>query len=120
LLIGDAGSYVLDFEVARYGNPVFDLGFFLSFVVLSAIRWPELDEQMQQLAAGFMDAYVEHAGPAFDGDTASVAAHTACLMLARTDGKSPAQFLDEVSRARARQIGSVMLRRPEEGLWAWR
>jgi tRNA A-37 threonylcarbamoyl transferase component Bud32 len=120
MLIGESGSYVLDFEVAHYGNPVFDLGFFLSFVILSAIRWPALAGQMQELAAGFVYGYDEHAGGGFAGDPASVVAHTACLMLARTDGKSPAQFLDEPSRARARQIGSAMLRRPEQGLWAWR
>jgi tRNA A-37 threonylcarbamoyl transferase component Bud32 len=120
MLIGDTGRWVLDFEVAHYGNPVFDLGFFLSFAVLSAIRWPELCDPMQELAAGFVDGYHQHAGEAFAGGPASLAAHTACLILARTDGKSPAQFLDPPARARARQIGSAMLRRPEDGLWAWR
>ena len=120
MLIGGGGRWVLDFEVAHYGNPVFDLGFFLSFAVLSAIRWPGLCDAMQELAAGFVDGYHEQAGEAFAGDPSSLASHTACLILARTDGKSPAQFLDPPSRARARQIGSVMLQRPEEGLWAWR
>ena len=120
MLLGHTGRFVLDFEVAHYGNPVFDLGFFLSFAVLSAIRWPEQRGAMQELAAGFVDGYHAHAGVAFAGDPSSLAAHTACLILARTDGKSPAQFLDPPSRARARQIGSTMLRRPAEGLWAWR
>ena len=43
MLVGPGGNWVLDFEVAHYGNPVFDLGFFLSFVVLSAVRWQPLD-----------------------------------------------------------------------------
>ena len=42
MLIAPGRRWELDFEVAHYGNPVFDLGFFLSFAVLSAIRWPEL------------------------------------------------------------------------------
>jgi 5-methylthioribose kinase len=120
MLLGETGRWVLDFEVAHYGNPIFDLGFFLSFAVLSAIRWPEQRDAMQELAAGFVDGYHERAGEAFAGDPSSLAAHTACLILARTDGKSPAPFLDPPSRARARQIGSTMLRRPAEGLWAWR
>ena len=120
MLIGDAGRWVLDFEVAHYGNPVFDLAFFLSFAVLSAIRWPELLDAMQELSREFVHGYGEQAGEGFAGDPPSLAAHTACLILARTDGKSPAQFLDPASRARARQIASAMLRRPEEGLWAWR
>ncbi len=45
MLVGPPGKWVLDFEVAHYGNPVFDLAFFLSFVVLSAIRWPSSSSQ---------------------------------------------------------------------------
>ena len=40
-------------------------------------------------------------------------------MLARTDGKSPAQFLDPPSRERAREAGTTLLRDPEQGLWQW-
>ena len=46
--------------------------------------------------------------------------HRDQLILARTDGKSPAQFLDPPSRERAREAGVMLLRRPEEGLWQWR
>jgi len=119
MLVGPEGNWVLDFEVAHYGNPVFDLGFFLSFVVLSAIRWEPLAPELRVLAAGFLDGYHEIAGVDFAGDRASVTAHTAALMLARTDGKSPAQFLDPRSRERAREVGIMLLRRPEEGLWQW-
>ena len=38
---------MLDFEVVHYGNPIFDLGFFLSFVVLSAVRWPALQRDLR-------------------------------------------------------------------------
>ena len=119
MLVGPAGNWVLDFEVAHYGNPVFDLGFFLSFVVLSAIRWEPLAPELRSLADGFFRGYDEAAGVGFAGDRASVTAHTAALMLARTDGKSPAQFLDPPSRERAREAGIMLLRRPEEGLWQW-
>ena len=119
MLVGPGGWWVLDLEVAHYGNPVFDLGFFLSFVVLSAIRWPALTDELQELAAGFLDAYRERAGTALAPDPVSVVAHTACLILARTDGTSPALFFDPPSRARARSIGSELLRRPEQGLWSW-
>jgi hypothetical protein len=119
MLIGRAGNWVVDFEVAHHGNPVFDLGFFLSFVVLSAIRWPPLTPELRELADGFLAAYEDTAGTGFAGDSASVTAHTAALMLARTDGKSPARFLDPPSRARAREVGITLLRGPEQGLWQW-
>ena len=120
MLVGPAGNWVLDFEVAHYGNPVFDLGFFLSFVVLSAIRWEPLAPELVVLADGYLSGYDGTAGAGFAGDGASVTAHTAALMLARTDGKSPAQFLDPPSRERAREAGIMLLRHPEEGLWQWR
>lgn len=120
MLVGPAGNWVLDFEVAHRGNPVFDLGFFLSFVVLSAIRWEPLAPELRALADGFLSGYEESAGADFAGDRRSVTSHTAALMLARTDGKSPAQFLDPPSRERAREAGILLLRRPEDGLWQWR
>ena len=120
MLVGSEGNWVLDFEVAHRGNPVFDLGFFLSFVVLSAIRWAPLTSELRVLAEGFLLGYDETAGEGFAGNRASVTAHTAALMLARTDGKSPAQFLDPPSRERAREAGIMLLRRPEKGLWQWR
>jgi 5-methylthioribose kinase len=120
MLVGPDGNWVLDFEVAHHGNPVFDLGFFLSFVVLSAVRWEPLAPELVVLADGFLSGYDGTAGADFAGERTSVTAHTAALMLARTDGKSPAQFLDPPSRERAREAGIVLLRHPEKGLWQWR
>jgi 5-methylthioribose kinase len=119
MLVGDGGRWVLDFEVAHTGNPVFDLGFFLSFTVLSAVRWPALAGELRMLADGFLTSYASAAGSGFAGDEASITGHTACLVLARTDGTSPAQFLDDASRARAREVGMTLLREPDRGLWAW-
>jgi 5-methylthioribose kinase len=119
MLVAAERRWVLDFEVAHFGNPVFDLGFFLSFVVLSAIQWPALAEDLRDIGNRFIDAYVASVGAGFTHDDESVTAHTACLVLSRTDGKSPAQFLDDASRARARAVGIDMLERPEQGLWGW-
>ena len=119
LVAPDGRRWVLDFEVAHTGNPVFDLGFFLSFVVLSAVRWPGLTTELRDLADGFLMGYAAEAGEGFAGDRASITGHTACLVLARTDGISPAQFLDDPSRERAREVGTALLERPERGLWSW-
>jgi 5-methylthioribose kinase len=111
--------FVLDLEVAHLGNPVFDLAFFLSFVVLSAVRWPVLTPELRELADRFLGAYEDTAGAGFAGDVASITGHTACLVLARTDGVSPAAFLDDESRDRAREAGIALLTRPERGIWSW-
>ena len=115
----DGRCWVLDLEVAHLGNPVFDLGFFLSFVVLSAVRWPALTRELRDLSDRFLAAYQKTTGTGFAGDLAAVTGHTACLVLARTDGVSPASFLDDASRSRAREVGIWLLTRPSEGLWSW-
>jgi 5-methylthioribose kinase len=121
MLVAPGGRWwVFDLEVAHFGNPVFDLGFFLSFPLLSAVRWPSVREELETFAEDFLGGYSSVAGEDFAGDRTSIAAHTACLMLARTDGVSPAAFLDEPSRVRAREIATGLLRQPERGLWAWR
>jgi Phosphotransferase enzyme family len=111
--------FVLDLEVTHLGNPVFDLGFFLSFVLLSAVRWPALTGELRDLSDRFLAAYARTAGEGFAGDEAALAGHTACLMLARTDGVSPAAFLDEASNSLAREVGISLLARPGGGLWSW-
>ena len=119
-LVGaDGRRWVLDLEVAHTGNPVFDLGFFLSFAVLSVVRWPSLTAELRALVDSFLAAYSAAAGEGFAGDAASITGHTACLVLARTDGTSLAQFLDADSRERAREVGIALLSRPERGLWSW-
>jgi aminoglycoside phosphotransferase (APT) family kinase protein len=119
MLVVAGRGWVLDFEVAHTGHPVFDLGFFLSFLVLSAVRWPSLTNELRSVASLFLDAYATAAGDAFTGDEHSITAHTACLVLSRTDGMSPAQFLDDPSREHARAAAIAMLERPERGLWSW-
>jgi 5-methylthioribose kinase len=117
MLVTPSERWILDFEVAHFGNPVFDLAFFLSFVVLSAIRWPALTNELHGIGRGFLDAYVSTAGPGLALDHELLTGHTACLVLARTDGMSPAQFLDDRSRAQARSVTSAMLAGPSRGLW---
>jgi 5-methylthioribose kinase len=118
MLIAPGRRWKLDFEVAHYGNPIFDIGFFLSFAVLSAIRWPELAGEMRSIANAFLASYEAVAGELL-GDHADLTAHTGCLLLARTDGKSPAAFLDPPSVAAARAAGLGLLGSPELGLWQW-
>ena len=74
---------------------------------------------MRALADGFLRGHAATSGERFAGDDADVTAHTGCLVLARTDGKSPAQFLDGRAREQARGVGLALLRTPEHGLWQW-
>jgi 5-methylthioribose kinase len=119
LLAPDGRAWVFDLEVAHIGNPVFDLAFFLSFVLLSAIRWPGLAGQLRELGDGFLAGYATAGGDPIAADAAAVTAHTACLMLARTDGLSPAPFLDDQARDRTRAVATGLLHGSDRGLWSW-
>jgi Phosphotransferase enzyme family len=119
LVMPDGHAWVFDLEVAHIGNPVFDLAFFLSFVLLSAIRWPVLTQQLRELGDGFLASYVRAGGDPVAAATSALTAHTACLMLARTDGVSPAAFLDDRARDRVRSAAAGLLREPDRGLWSW-
>ena len=64
MLIGAGRRWVLDLEVAHYGNPVFDLGFFLPRRALRH-RWPELSRGRFEARRASRRAYVAAAGRSF-------------------------------------------------------
>jgi tRNA A-37 threonylcarbamoyl transferase component Bud32 len=108
ILLGPDGAWVLDMEVAHYGHPVFDLAFFLAFPLLTALQLPGLAPACSELVRGFTDAYLRHAA-AVAPPADSLAAHTGAMLLARTDGRSPATFLGARALRRARALGRRLL-----------
>ena len=105
-----AGLTVVDFETAHAGDPAFDLGFFLSHLLLKAFRAAPGHGPYLDLIDAFWRAYLARAG----GDLRSVradsaAAHAAACALARVDGKSPVDYLDEGMRAAVRRFAMVFL-----------
>ncbi len=117
ILLGRDGAWVLDAEVAHVGNPVFDLAFFLAFPLLTAVQKPELAGACAELVAGFIASYARRA-PALVPTAVSLSAHTGAMVLARTDGRSPAAFLSRSAARRARKIGERLLLDPAPDLAA--
>jgi hypothetical protein len=66
---------------------------------------------------GFTDAYARRA-PALVPDPSSLAAHTGAMLLARTDGRSPATFLGARATGKARALGTRLLLEPAGDLAA--
>jgi 5-methylthioribose kinase len=117
ILVGPSGRTVLDFEAGHLGDPVLDLAFFLVFPLLSALRWPALEPELHRLLEDFHEGYEARAGE-LAGSPERVTAHTAAMVLCRTDGKSVAAFLEPASRDAARRVGLAMLEEPGRGIWA--
>ena len=114
LMVGE-GLWVVDAEVAHFGDPAFDSGFMLNHLMLKALHRPAHRDRYRACAVAFWDAYRGH-GAGVD-DTLG---HLACLMLSRVHGKSPIEYLDRDGRARANRLGrSLLIDRPGSLNEAW-
>lgn len=110
VLVGQHGLWVIDWEVVHRGDPAFDLAFLLNHLVLKTIHRP-------QAVAGYAacrDAFLEAYGPV--EDLRYVLGLVGCLLVARVDGKSPAEYLTEAGRDRARSHGIALLSDPPSSL----
>jgi 5-methylthioribose kinase len=110
VLVGAGGLWVVDWEVVHRGDPAFDLAFLLNHLMLKAIHRPTIRAAYQACGVAFLDAY--HG----DIDTAYVLGLVGCLMVARVDGKSPAEYLTDSERGRAREAGIGLLTDPPRSL----
>jgi aminoglycoside phosphotransferase (APT) family kinase protein len=94
ILCGSRGPIFLDAETTCYGDPAFDLAFCLTHLLLKCVWHPEwaMDylECFTQLRVAYLDR-VDWEGP--DGLDARTARLVPALLLARVDGKSPAEYL---------------------------
>jgi 5-methylthioribose kinase len=111
ILVHDQGFMLVDYETAHFGDPTMDLGFFLSHLLLKAIKLPALREQFFELTRVFWRGYasrVQYRDLA--GLQAHGIEHLAVCMLARIDGTSPVDYLPEKrDREAVRRIGRRLL-----------
>jgi thiamine kinase-like enzyme len=108
ILSGNGGFWVLDFEVAHVGDPVFDVAFMLHHLILKAVHTGSVD-RLLELARAFTSAYRSTARNDVFDDPRYLAAHIGCLLLARVDGKSPAEYLTADDRTSIRAEGISLL-----------
>ena len=112
-----AGLTVVDFETAHAGDPAFDLGFFLSHLLLKAFRSAPGHGPFLDLIDAFWESYLDRAGAHLRSvPSDSAAAHAAACALARVDGKSPVDYLDEGRRAAVRRFATAVL---ASGAMSW-
>lgn len=120
LLVYDGGLLLVDFETGHYGDPAFDLGFFLSHLVLKAVYHSPRHEAYLALTSRFWNCYraeMERVVPAADLrqlERRAVANFAGCAW-ARLDGKSQVDYLtDPERRAAVRHLGQELLSRPRK------
>lgn len=118
ILVGDAEVtrvMLLDFEVGHYGDPAFDLGFFLTHLVIKSIHQPCLAGQYAKMAQLFIDEYQRVLLPRVGAAVIAEIERRSCknlgaCLVARVDGKSPVEYLSDPEQQEiVRQLGKRLL-----------
>ncbi len=90
---------MLDFEVAHWGDPAFDIAFCLAHLLLKVIHFPARRNDYLRVAEAYWRGY----GSRDAG--ANTMRELACLLLARIDGKSKEDYITkEEEKETARQL----------------
>ena len=111
LLAHPGGFTLVDYETAHFGDPTFDLGFFLSHLLLKAAYHAPNAAPFLGLTRAFWRGYGEEVRFRPEPElVAETVGHLGGCLLARIDGTSPAPYLtDEPKREAVRRIGRRLL-----------
>ena len=101
ILVGADGPVFLDAECAWYGDPAFDLAFCLNHLLLKGVWVPAAKAAFLECFDALAAAYLAGFSPR--GLEARAATLLPALLLARVDGKSPVEYLDESGKAQVRR-----------------
>ncbi len=114
LLFDGNDLWVIDWEAIHFGDPSFDVGFLLNHLLLKGIAMPRHRKTLADLAQEFIEGFAGQL-PA-DGRWIVPAGlnHLPALLLARVDGKSPAEYLDAEMRQRTRTLALDLMDHPAE------
>lgn len=112
------GPWVIDWEVAHLGNPVFDPAFLTSHILLKTLRDPSSRDAFASAIDAFITEYL--AGGGIATDEQQILRHVGALLIARVDGKSPVHYLTDDTKRAAVHLGITLLRHPQRtvtSLW---
>ncbi|HET7324689.1 MAG TPA: aminoglycoside phosphotransferase family protein [Halococcus sp.] len=91
VLVADGVLWLLDFEVAHWGDPAFDTAFMLNHLFIKSIHIEARQSACIDAALAFWQAYCTASG--WEIERATIR-ELAVLLLARVDGKSPVEYID--------------------------
>jgi 5-methylthioribose kinase len=116
LVNGGGRLFSIDYEVMHWGDPSFDVAFLLNHFLLKA--WLRARERglYRELALEYWRTLLAHVPAAAEWLEAGAMRHLGCLHLARVDGKSPVEYLNESLRAQVRRFARDLVRHPARGV----
>lgn len=113
ILLRSNGPVLLDAECATMGDACFDLAFCLNHLLLKSIHLPAIRQQLLNNVTDFWQSYEPHI---HWEPPAALQARTCrlipMLMLARVDGKSPVEYLNEQEQSLVRHIAMALINTP--------
>ena len=94
---------VLDFEVMHTGNPVFDLGFISAHLLCKFLRTEDEVQRtvLRKTAISFINSYSQACNIIV---SKSLPHHVAVIALARVEGVSRVNYLDEAAKTRIQDV----------------
>jgi len=117
ILVGDSTIVFLDAECAWWGDPAFDVAFCINHLLLKAFMDPVGSPDLMRCVAALRDQYLKYVDWE---DPQAVLSRSAALlpalMLARVDGLSPVEYLNEHQREAVRAFALALLSRETQSL----
>jgi 5-methylthioribose kinase len=107
-----AGLWVIDWEVAHVGDATFDPAWTIGHLLLKTVHRPGSAKAYAEAARAFLAGYDTALAGAVALDPAQLVRQVGCLLLARVDGKSPADYLTGPGRTRTRDLARRLLTAP--------
>jgi 5-methylthioribose kinase len=115
--INDRAVMAIDFEVVHYGDPTFDAAFLLNHLLLKCFHQPHWADRYRRLAARFSEVLMERLPDDAVWFEPATCRHLGCLLLARVDGKSPAEYIvDDRVKQKVRDYASSVIARPPRSI----
>jgi 5-methylthioribose kinase len=114
ILVHGRGFLLVDYETAHHGDPAMDFGFFLSHLILKAVKRHAERVHYFDLTRAFWRGYAAEVSwrPAAELVERGIG-HCAACLLARIDGTSPVDYLpEEPNRDRVRRLARGLLLDP--------
>lgn len=105
IMLGPDGPILLDAECAWFGDPAFDLAFCLNHLLIKRLVVKGAEEQLAASFDALATSYLAHVDwESVEALEARAAALLPVLALARVDGKSPVEYLDQEQRGMLRGL----------------
>jgi 5-methylthioribose kinase len=111
LLVRGETIFLIDFEVIHWGDPAFDAAFLINHLVLKAFHQPIASQEYLGLVWDFWNTLSSALLPeGRAGLERMTVRHLGGLLLARIDGKSPVEYIqDDATKERVRRAATRIL-----------